>query len=60
MTIYICYKFTPLYLRSLNVKFELNWLSDFLENYVVICWRDYNMSNLGMLTFGIYLQLLSH
>ena len=30
----IHYKFTPLNLRSLDMKFEINWPISFYENYV--------------------------
>ena len=32
----ICYKFTPLNLRSRHIKLEFNWPSGFLEKYVLI------------------------
>ena len=34
VTINIWYNFTPLNLRILHMKFELNWPSGFWENYV--------------------------
>ena len=36
VTINIWFKFTPLNLRSLHIKFEFNWPSGFLQNCVLI------------------------
>ena len=47
VTINICYKFTPLNLRSRHIRFEFNWPSGFWENYVLIYWWDSNMSEFG-------------
>ena len=33
--------------RSLHMKFELNWPSGFWENYVLICWWDSNIGDFG-------------
>ena len=43
VTINICYKFTPLDLRSRHIKFEFNnWPSGFWENYVLKIESEYD------------------
>ena len=44
VTTRICYKFK---LRSLHMKLEFNWPSGSWENYVLIYWWDYNISDIG-------------
>ena len=56
VTINTWYKFTPLNLRILQMKFELNWPSGFWENYVLIYWRVSNMrGQKSTLTIETYL-----
>ena len=56
VTINIWYKFTPLNLRIVYMKFELNWPSGFWENYVLIYWWVSNMrGQKSTLTFETYL-----
>ena len=47
LTINNQYKFTPLNLKSLHMKDEFNWPCSFWENYVLIHWWDYNISDIG-------------
>ena len=44
---------TPLNLRSLHMKFEINSPSGFWENFVLIYWWDSNISYIGWKVEGL-------